>query len=73
MSKQLTFLDVQELGLQGDGPNPLIASPVRERVIALAQDRSHFVDEEAWVWGPSSQQELDAPGLRRPSSDSVAD
>jgi hypothetical protein len=50
MSVGLKIEDVLRLAEPTRHRNPLIAGPARERIIALAQDRSLFADEEAWIW-----------------------
>jgi hypothetical protein len=48
--RALTIDDVQRLAEPTRNRNPLIADPARARIIALAQDRALFADDEAWLW-----------------------
>jgi hypothetical protein len=42
--------DVLRLAEPTRDRNPLVAGAARERIIALAQDRTLFADDEAWLW-----------------------
>ena len=50
MNDKLSMTEVQRIAENANDPNPLVAGPARDRLVALVQHQDRFEDREAWLW-----------------------